>query len=253
MAQQMGYFPFKGRIGKLTFFKTKDGYSVRGATGVDGNKIRNDKAYARTRENMSEFDHASKSIKLFRAAFADDIKTMADGGLARRLSSLFHKLLRQDPVNTRGSRKVLPAATAALEGLEFNSAMSLRQAHRLPFTPVVNRSRGILSVEIPAFSPMKLITPSEGATHFVLCSTAAELDFEAQKYTTVSVQSAPIRTDELTADAITLQHSLPGASKPLVLTLGINFVQILNGIEYALKSGLQSVIQVVKVDTGIAI
>jgi hypothetical protein len=253
MAQQMGFLPFKGRIGNLSFFKTKDGYSVRSASGVDGNKIRNDASYARTRENMTEFDHASKATKVFRAAFAKDIKTVGSGGISRRLSSLFHKLLRQDSVNIRGSRKVLPATTAALEGFEFNSATSLTHAHKLPFTPVVNRSTGNLSVEIAAFSPMNQIVRPEGATHFVLRSTAAEVDFEMQKYVTVSAQSTPIGVDEAETVALTLQHSIPGATKPLLLAFGINFVQIVNGIQYALKSGLHTVMQVVKVDTGIAV
>lgn len=253
MAKQVGFIQFQGRVGNLTFFKTKDGYSVRTATGVDGNKIKTDPSYARTRENMTEFDHASKASKVFRAAFAADIKTVGDRGLSGRLSSLIHKLLRQDPVNTRGSRKVLPAATAALEGFEFNSAASLKDAHNLPFTPVVNRSTGSLAVEIPAFSPRSLIVPPGGATHLVLRSSAAEIDFETQKYVAVSAASAPIGVDHALADALTLQHTIPGATKPLLLAFGISFVQIVNGIQYALKSGLHSVMQVVKVDTGIAV
>ncbi|MEJ1242409.1 hypothetical protein WBG78_29940 [Chryseolinea sp. T2] len=253
MAQQVGLIQFKGRIGNLSFFKTKDGYSVREASGVDGNKIKNDPSYARTRENNAEFDHASKASKVFRAAFARDIKTTGDRSLSGRLSSLIHKLLRQDPVNIRGSRKVLPVATAALEGFEFNGAMSLKDAHNLSFTPVVDRSTGSLSVEVQTFSPKTLIVPPGGATHFVLRSTAAEVDFETQKYVAVSAESAPIGVDQAQTDAITLQHTIPGATKPLLLAFGINFVQIVNGIQYALKSGLHSVMQVVKVDTGIAV
>lgn len=253
MAKQVGLIKLKGRVGDLSFFQTKDGYSVRSVSGVDGNRIKNDPIFERTRENMTEFDHASKATKLFRAAFAADIKTVGKGGLSRRLSSLFHKLLRQDPVNIRGSRKVLPSTTAALEGFEFNGAVSLKDAHKLPFTPVVNRSTGSLAVEIATFSPKSLIVPPEGATHFVLRSTAAEVDFETQKYTAVSAVSAPIGVDQAQTDALSLQHAIPGATKPLILAFGINFVQMVNGIQYALKSGLHSALQVVKVDTGIAV
>ncbi|MEJ1240288.1 hypothetical protein WBG78_19255 [Chryseolinea sp. T2] len=253
MATQDGIIQLKGRVGNISFYKTKDGYAARKASGVDGVKVKNDDRFVRTRENMKEFEQASKATMAFRAAFAHDVKIAGDGGLARRLTSLFHKLLRQDAVNGRGSRQVLPVTTKALEGLQFNDASSLTKAHKVPFTPLVNRATGNVSVEISAFSPLHDLSKPDGATHFVLRSTAAEIDFETQKYVAVTAQTAPIAVDSGTTGGIALQHLIPGATKPLILTFGINFIQIVNGIEYALKSGLHSVMQVVKVDTGIAV
>lgn len=253
MGFQDGIIQLKGRVGNLTFYKTKDGYAARKSSGVDGNKVRNHPSYARTRENMAEFQEAMKATKTFRAAFADDVKTKGDGGFARRLSSLLSKLLRQDTVNARGSRKVLPATTGALEGFEFNRATSLPDLLKVPFKPVLDRTSGSLSVDIPAFSPKQAIAMPEGATHFVLRATAAEVDFAEGKFVAISAQSQPISVDEVQQDPISLQNSLTGSTKPLLLAFGISFVQIINGISYALKTSLHSAMQVVKVDTGVPV
>lgn len=253
MGFQDGIIPLKGRVGNLSFYKTKDGYAVRKGSGVDGNRVRNHPSYARTRENNAEFLVAMRATKLFRAAFSDDVKTIGDGGLARRLSSLMSKLVRQDNVNVRGSRKVLPATTAALEGFEFNRVISLTDALKIPFTPVLDRASGRLSVDIPAFSPMQSMSVPEGATHFVLRAAAAELDFEAGKFVTLKTESDPIAVGELQQGALSLNNALHGSTKPLLLAFGLSFIQVIRGIRYALKTSLHSAMQVVKVDTGVAI
>ena len=250
MGMQESLIQLKGRVGNVTFYKKKDGYAARKASGVDGNKVRNHPSYARTRENMAEFQQVMKTTKMFRAAFAEDIKVMADSRLTQRLSSLLHKLLRQDTVNGRGSRKILPATTVALEGFEFNQAASLTVALKIPFTPVLNRSTGSLSVDVPAFSPKQLVAKPDGATHFILTATAAELDITEQKFMSKTAQSPPIAVEEVQHDAISLANSIPGSTKPLLLAFGISFVQIINGISYPLKTSQHAVMQVVKVDTG---
>ena len=253
MGFQDGIIQLKGRVGNLAFYKTKDGYAARKASGVDGNKVRTHPAYARTRENNAEFQEAMKATKLFRAAFGDDVKTIGDRALARRLSSLMSKLVRQDNVNARGLRKVLPATTAALEGFNFNRVVSLPDALKIPFTPVLDRSTGRLAVDVPGFSPKQTMSVPEGATHFVLRVAAAEVDFAEGKFVALSTESQPIAVGELQQEALSLSNVLPGSTKPLLLAFGLRFIQVINGIRYALKTSLHSAMQVVKVDTGVAI
>lgn len=254
MATQSGVIQLKGRVGNLSFYKTGDGYAVRKASGVDGNKVKNHPSYARTRENMAEFGEATKSAKLFRTAFADDVRATGDASLSRRLTSLMSKLLRQDAVHGRGERKILHAATAEFEGFAFNSASALTDVVKTPFEPTLNRATGSLSVDIPVFSPRLSIARPEGATHFILSVTAAELDFEEQKFVATRAESPPIAVDEVQHDAISLQTSIPGSLKPLFLAFGISFVQIIhNGLSYVLKTSQHSVMQVLKVDTGVVV
>ncbi|MEP6735685.1 MAG: hypothetical protein ABJA70_09215 [Chryseolinea sp.] len=251
MGMQDGLIQLKGRVGNVTFYKTKEGYAARKSSGVDGNKIRNNPSYARTRENMAEFQQAMKATKIFRAAFADAVKVIGDGGLARRLSSLLSRLLRQDTVNTRGARVILPITTGALQGFEFNQSTSLTTLLKIPFTAIVERSTGSISVDVPAFSPKQLVSKPDGATHFILQATAAELDFAEQKFISKSAQSPPIGVDDIQQEAILLANTIPGSTKPLFLAFGISFVQMINGISYPLKTSHHAVMQVVKVDTGV--
>ena len=59
MAKQKGIIKLTGKIGDLSFYKSKDGYLAREKGGVDGERIKNDPAFARTRENGSEFGLAA--------------------------------------------------------------------------------------------------------------------------------------------------------------------------------------------------
>ena len=54
MAKQTGIIKLKGTIGDISFYKTTDGHLAREKGGVDGNRIANDPAFQRTRENGSE-------------------------------------------------------------------------------------------------------------------------------------------------------------------------------------------------------
>jgi len=66
MARQEGIIKLNGRIGDLTFYKTRNGYLARDKGGVDASRIANDPRYQRTRENMAEFGRATKAGKFFR-------------------------------------------------------------------------------------------------------------------------------------------------------------------------------------------
>ena len=68
MAKQTGIIKLKGTIGDISFYKTTDGHLARGKGGIDPERIKNDPAFQRTRENGSEFGTAGKGGKLLRNA-----------------------------------------------------------------------------------------------------------------------------------------------------------------------------------------
>lgn len=53
MARQKSIIKLDGTIGDITFYKSKDGYLAREKGGVPADRIRNDPAFQRTRENGS--------------------------------------------------------------------------------------------------------------------------------------------------------------------------------------------------------
>ena len=54
MAQQDGFILIKGTLGKLNFYKSKDGHMVRQKGGVSAERIASDPSFQRTRENGAE-------------------------------------------------------------------------------------------------------------------------------------------------------------------------------------------------------
>lgn len=54
MARQSGLIKIKGTLDNVTFYKSKDGDLAKMKTSVDKDRIANDPAYQRTRENGAE-------------------------------------------------------------------------------------------------------------------------------------------------------------------------------------------------------
>lgn len=66
MAEQKGLFRVRGTLGGVNFYSSKDGDLAREKGGVSKDKIRNDPAFARTRENGMEFGTAGSTGKVLR-------------------------------------------------------------------------------------------------------------------------------------------------------------------------------------------
>jgi hypothetical protein len=55
MATQEGIIQLKGTIGNITFLKTQDGYLAKQKSGVSGDRIAKDAAFARTLARPEKF------------------------------------------------------------------------------------------------------------------------------------------------------------------------------------------------------
>ena len=73
MARQTGLIKIKGTLDNVNFYKTQDGDLARMKTQVDADRIKNDPAYIRTRENNAEFGNSASAGKLLR----DTIRPMS--------------------------------------------------------------------------------------------------------------------------------------------------------------------------------
>jgi len=125
MAQQESFIKLKGKIGDLTFFKTKDGYQAREKGGVSADRIANDPAYLRTRENNAEFGRACIGSKKLRDVLRSIILLTSDAKMANRLTSRIARIIKADTVNIRGERKVLPENLSMLKDFSFNATALL--------------------------------------------------------------------------------------------------------------------------------
>ncbi|WP_315824031.1 hypothetical protein [Paraflavitalea speifideaquila] len=78
--------------------------------GVSSDKIMNDPAYERTRENMAEFGRAGKAASIVRDLFRDLTAYAKDADIQARLLTVLKRALSADMVSKRGNVR-LPGAT----------------------------------------------------------------------------------------------------------------------------------------------
>ncbi len=126
MAKLRSLIKLEGTMEDLTFYKGADGYFVRTKGGVSKNRIMNDPAFARTRENGAEFGSIASSGKLLRTALGPMVFRAKDSKLTSRLVKVMGQIKNLDSVSARGARNVAEGlnssnSTSILEGFDFNA------------------------------------------------------------------------------------------------------------------------------------
>jgi hypothetical protein len=238
MARQNGIIKLKGTIGDITFYKTKDGHLAREKGGIDANRIKNDPAFQRTRENGSEFGRAGKAGKTLRTALRTLLLNSSDGRVVSRLTQSMVKVIQADTTSERGLRNVIDGEAELLTGFEFNIRGKLGTSLFAPYTATINRTSGAITVSIASFVPANMIAAPGGTTHFKITSAGAEVDFEAETFVSSTSETLILPWDfNGTALVNQTNNVTPASTKPLFLALGIEFFQEVNGSMYPLKNG----------------
>ncbi len=252
MGRQDGVIPVIGQVGGLSFFKSKLGYQVRKKGGVSADRIKNDPAFQRTRENGNEFARAGRATRLLRSAFRSLILKNADSLMYSRLTREMMKVVQADTVNTRGARTVLDPNTKMLEGFEFNDYAKLGNTLFVSFTAAIDRLNGALSVTVPQFVPQDMVTAPVGATHARLMAAGAEVNFTDGQFGMSSGLSDLFRLNEQAQPEVTLTLTLPtNSAQPLFLAFGIAFFQEVNKTHYPLKNGAYNALALIKIEGGV--
>lgn len=249
MANQDGIFKIKGTLGGVTFYKTKDGHLAREKGGVDKKRVARDPAFKRTRENGSEFGRAGTYGKYLRSAFRPMLNNTSDKRVVSRLVKELMTIIKTDTVNARGERTPVAGNFELLRGFEFNSNGLLSNTLYVPYNASIDRASGAVSVELPELVPEQMISAPAGTTHFKIVAGASEVDFQAGNSLTVYTGTAEIPWDNTTMPALTLNLALTAASElPLVLLLGVEFYQEINGVFYMLNNGSFNALAVVNLN-----
>ena len=250
MAKQTGIIKLKGTIGGISFYKTADGHLAREKGGVDGQRIANDPAFQRTRENGSEFGRAGKGGKIIRNAIRLLLQNAKDKRVVSRLTKTLVAVTKTDIVNERGSRTLQDGDLSLLESFEFNLNGKLGATLFAAYTKAFDRVTGEATIAIAAFAPTVRIAAPSGTSHFKVVMGAAELDFENETSTFESDETAILPYDGADTDPIALSAFIPANSTlDVVQVLGIEFYQEVNGQMYPLKNGAYNALSVVVVDT----
>ncbi|WP_191861065.1 hypothetical protein [Hanstruepera ponticola] len=254
MARNNSFIRLEGSLDGLTFYRANGKSLVKTQSKVSRNRIMNDPAYKRTRENMQEFGGAAKASKAFRESFAGLSKTIGDTYISARLSGILKRIIKLG-AGERGERELdLVSYHEQLQGFEFNQTKQLDSVFYAPITgPTINPTRDVVDLTVPDFNTDAFINAPEGATHFSLILAggyvsnyvyvpvlnAYEPDDDTVNARGGSTTSSAIALGGMVGSATTLQVDLSAlgtipASSVLFVGLGIIFYQEVNGTMYAL-------------------
>lgn len=248
MARQKGIIKLSGKIGDISFYKTRDGYLAREKGGVEADRIKNDPAFARTRENGQEFGMAAKSGKLVRDAFRPMMMRASDGRVVSRLTKLMSDIRKLDTNSARGDRSVAVAianqpAKDLLKGFNFNVRSVLNSILYRPFT--VNTTTGV--IEVTDLVPTNHIAAPSGATHVALTGAWGKVNFQDDQFNVELSNTVNLPIDGNTSTVTLTPAQAPTGTGTDAFLLMVEFFQEVNGNQYSLNDGLYNALSIVDV------
>jgi hypothetical protein len=248
MARQNGLFKIKGTLDNVTFYKSVDGDLARMKTSVDKDRIANDPAFQRTRENGAEFGASASAGKLTRDAFRPIALNATDNRVVSRMTKLMTDIKNLDTTSPRGARNVgVPMATtsgkALLKGFEFNASALLSGTLFKPYA--VNTTTG--AITISGLIPLNDVVFPSSATHVSFTGGYGNINYATGEvnFKLTNVQNIPING---TSSNVTLTPTaLPTGTGAKVFLLKMEFFQMVNGVQYSLKNGSYNALKIIEV------
>ncbi|MBG8554023.1 MULTISPECIES: hypothetical protein [Hymenobacter] len=245
MARQSGVIQISGTVGGVVF--AKDG-TVRQKQGSNKSQFNSSASMQRVRENASEFGTAAKAGKLVRDALRRVVVLASDRLMVSRLAQKMKEILNLDEDSDRGGRQILPENLPALLGFDFNAGSSFSGTYYGGVEATLDRATGTHTVNLGELNPSRDVAAPQGATHYRITAAVGSINFE-----TGAVASAEASTVELPlsnavrpAEALQLVRAA-AADESLIVAVGVDFFQQLNGKFYPLNSNAYNALSVVAI------
>lgn len=252
MARQKGIIKLQGSIGDVSFYKSQDGYFAREKGGVDGDRIKNDPAFQRTRENGSEFGRAGKAGRTLRTALRLMLQNGSDRRVSARLTRELVKVVKSDNTNIRGERKVREGNLDLLKGFDFNINGKLRATVYAKYGVILDRAAGTAAIDMEDFAPNKTISYPSGATHMKIHAGLAEIDFDSEDFRISQDESAILPINDEVVAGLSLEPAVTvDSTYDIFMVLGIEFLQEVNGEMYPLKNGAYNPLSLIHIDKAV--
>jgi len=168
MAIQTGAIKYRGSFKSIRNYLTlHDPNTYAGEKGgANGDLIKNNPAFARTRENMNEFGGCGIAVKAIRRGLNNLLPEQSDKYLTGRLMNLVKRINRNDPTGARGKRAIsFSGDRTMLLTIVLNTLQQVAENLSEQFAFVHPISRAEATLTLTAFKIKKAYVP-EGATHF---------------------------------------------------------------------------------------
>ena len=248
MARQKGIIKLTGKVGDLSFYKSKDGYLAREKGGVEADRIRKDPAFVRTRENGAEFGSSARSGKFLRDSIRDMLQNASDPRVTARLMKIMAQIKNMDLVNIRGERNVgegiLQAeAKTLLRGFNFNERAILGSILYNP--KEVDVTTGVITLN--EFVPINDLATPSGATHVTVRGAWANLDFGTGETDVQQTNVVNLPIDAVSTDVVLTPVNPAAGNGVDMYFLMLEFFQEVNGAQYTLKNGAYNALSIIEI------
>ncbi|WP_188465384.1 hypothetical protein [Bizionia arctica] len=248
MAKVKSLFNVEGTLGEVTFYKDQDGYKIRTKNGVSKERIMNDPAYARTRENLAEFANAATSGKMLRRSIVSLMNDAKDNRVSSRLMQVMSRVKNEDLISARGERNVATGilttlGMAWLRGFNFNRKAILDSVLQASY--VLNPATG--EVVIDDLVPIQQLDIPEGATHVTLSSGFLNLDFNTGVKDLQGSNLVNLPIDATISTVNLTPVGVPVGVGQNFYFLKVAFFQQVNAVQYPLNNGAFNALQIIEV------
>jgi len=248
MAKLNGILKIEGTLQDMTFYKSQDGYLVRTKGGVSGDRIANDPAFARTKENGSEFGSAATAGKVLRDAIRNMVASASDNRVTARVTQIMTQIKNLDTTSARGERTVdvgvaTPEGQALLKNFNFNDKAILGAVFYKPYT--VTTATGVVS--IANLVPINDIAAPSGATHVTVKSAYSIIDFDLGISDTQYSNEVNLPIDGASSAVTLTPAAVPTGTGTKLYFLQIEFFQEVNAIQYSLNNGAYNALAIIEV------
>jgi hypothetical protein len=165
--------------------------------------------------------------RFLRTALRGITAGIADKRMYARMAGVMLAVARLDKVHGRGGRTVADGDAGVLEGFEFNKRASFADVVRADYQVVADRVAGTVTARVPVLHGA-IVMPA-GATHARLVAGVAAVDFRTETHDAGHRYSDYINLRGDAEHVVELVQDLPSRGGPVVVVLGIEFFQQVNG------------------------
>ncbi|MDR6966984.1 hypothetical protein J2X31_000984 [Flavobacterium arsenatis] len=249
MAKLRSFIKIEGTVGDLTFYKQKNGeYVVKNKGGISKERIAKDPAFARTRENGSEFGIVASAGKKVRLGASSLINSARDTKLNNRLVGVLTKVKNYDTNSRRGERQVSIGLRSAegqalLNGFDFNGKSQFGSVLRCPFSLDTTTK----TFSMADFIPGTMLYYPQSATHVSFKTGVLLLNFETGSH---GMQYSKVENFPLDMNAVAVDlapEELPVGEGFVFWFILIEFFQEINGVQYPLNNEVYNVLNLLEV------
>ncbi len=240
MAKYRSIIEIEGTLGDYTYYRMHNRSYVRRKSSLSKKRIKEDPAFARTRENNTEFGHCARMGKILRTSLKEVIGDAKDVKMSSRLTKTLMTVKNADIHTARGSRLVsqglkTEAGRQALTGFNFNANAALEQILICSYD--LDLDTGDLT--LPNFSPKAHLQTPKVFTDVVLQSFYLNLDFDTGESLLTKSEAITFSNTQSQATSLTLAPPfLPEGSGARLYFLKISFFKSVQGKSETLNVGV---------------